>query len=114
MKYRKKVFFKNVRKINEHNMRYHRQNLLFNCSINRFTDLTTEEFVANFTGLKEKPRFQSLLHIDDLLNLSGIKDLPANIKKDEITVDWRNTAVTSVSRQGNCGSCWALRFIANS
>jgi hypothetical protein len=43
----------NYRKIIEHNKSYKKKRLKFKCELNRFADLTTEEFVESFTGLQE-------------------------------------------------------------
>ncbi|XP_053387976.1 cathepsin L-like [Mercenaria mercenaria] len=70
--------------------------------INNFADLTDKEFEEQYTGLKLKPRTET---IDDSLIEQDRVNLTALPKE----VDWRNNdCVTRVKFQGLCGSCYAF------
>jgi len=59
-------------------------------------DLTASEFSAYYKGLKKGSQKNVVL-----LEESSIPD----------SVDWRNTAVTPIKDQGQCGSCCAFSTV---
>lgn len=74
--------------------------LNYKLGINKFSDMTKEEFKVKHTGLKisNKPR--------NIVALDINQQPPASI-------DWRTKGIVNkVKDQGDCGSCWAFSAVA--
>ncbi|CAL5385352.1 unnamed protein product [Camellia sinensis] len=97
------IFKDNLRFIDEHNA----ENRTYKVGLNRFADLTNEEYRSMYLGARSgsRKRLSAPKKSDRYLPRVG-ESLPAS-------VDWREKgAVVAVKDQGSCGSCWAFSTIA--
>lgn len=80
--------------IAKHNRNYKSNKLHFNCSVNEFTDMTTQEFASKFTGLKLGANNikQSKNHHSN----ESTRNPETSFQK---SVDWRGISVTAVRQQ---------------
>lgn len=99
---RLEIFRQNARYIDSFNANGNRK---YKLVVNRFADLSDEEFRAVYGGLSQKP--------NHAVNIAGGSFKHNNASDLPSSVDWRDLgAVTPVKDQGVCGCCWAFAAVA--
>merc|ERR1719369_1428083 len=95
------IFVRNLREIAEHN---NVPGQKYKKVVNKFADLTKEEFTASMTGYINAAKPGAAL-ADVSRDSVKLNDLPES-------VDWRDKgAISAVKDQGYCGSCWAFATV---
>ena len=93
------IFTENLRFIDEHNTDANRS---YTVGLNRFADLTNEEYRSKYLGLKSSSKAKVSNRY-----VPRVGDALPN------SVDWRaKGAVVGIKDQGDCSSCWAFSAVA--
>ncbi|KAL4179615.1 hypothetical protein AMTRI_Chr13g88210 [Amborella trichopoda] len=100
------IFKDNLAHIDQHNAN---GNSTYKLGLNKFADLTNEEYRARYLGVRNKDAAGRGLRDKSAGHRYAVgvgEELPES-------VDWREKgAVAPVKDQGDCGSCWAFSTVA--
>ncbi|KAJ6829957.1 oryzain alpha chain-like [Iris pallida] len=100
------IFRDNLRFVDEHNAAADAGAHSFRLGMNKFADLTNEEYRSRHLGVNRGGRRKRNGVGSDRYRVGLGEELPES-------VDWREQgAVPPVKDQGSCGSCWAFSTIA--
>lgn len=98
------IWESNVKFVNKHNDEFNKGLHTYDVEINRFADMTSEEFRAMYNGYNATKMMQAGKG-NKVHQISGLKNPDS--------VDWRDQGyVTPIKDQGQCGSCWAFSTVA--
>ncbi|OEL32732.1 Cysteine protease 1 [Dichanthelium oligosanthes] len=101
--HRFRAFWDNLRFVDAHNARAGARG--YRLGLNRFADLTNEEFRAAYLGAGPASIMGRNATEGERYRYDGVEALPE-------FVDWRQKgAVAAVKNQGQCGSCWAFSAV---
>lgn len=102
--YRCAVFNDNMDIIEGHNFRHARSLETYTLRLNEFTDLTREEFISMYTGLK--PELEQRTRAD--MTSRSVYEYNPNFKAPT-SVNWTADGYdTPIKNQGKCGSCYTF------
>lgn len=102
---RRAIWEKNVDIVAKHNAQASKGTHTYTLEMNKYADMTSEEFVNMYNGYKqsegEKQQALKTFH------------MPKDFKVPD-SVDWRTQGyVTPIKDQKQCGSCWAFSAVAS-
>ncbi|UYV61086.1 hypothetical protein LAZ67_1003336 [Cordylochernes scorpioides] len=96
--HRKAIFNENLEEIIKHNLDYDLGLKSYRLGLNKFSDMSFEEFEDKYTGYKKTSKH----NFGEPMEIPEEMDLPDSL-------DYRTKGVvTPVKAQGHCGSCWAF------
>jgi len=96
---RRSIFADNLRLIESHNLEHAIGLHTYTLGVNRFADLTNDEYRRQFNGFRPIQGEQGQVH--------------QTVGSAPDTIDWRDQGmVTPIKDQGQCGSCWAFAAVA--
>jgi C1A family cysteine protease len=99
------IFAQNYEKVEEHNFRASRGLVSYTLGINKYADMTNEEFLQYYAGLKPELDSQN----KDFVRISAKQTVP----KAGENIDWRTSGhLPIIKNQARCGSCWAFATCA--
>ncbi|CAF1206686.1 unnamed protein product [Adineta ricciae] len=103
---RRSIWEDHVALIKKHNLEADLGLHTYTLGMNKYADLTNQEFVKQMNGFR-RPSNLSFPQTCDTEYVA-----PSNFKRPD-SVDWRPKGyVTPIKDQGQCGSCWAFSTVA--
>jgi len=101
---RQAIFVEKLKYINQHNAEHKLGLHSFTLRVNKFADLTHEEYARKLNNFKQSSAQQNVFN-------EAVEDVDVSALPKE--VDWRKKGyVTPVKDQNPCGTCWAFSAVA--